>query len=72
MSTLAVREPATREARRSLSRRAHHRVLLVVLAVLALGLAVARALLGDLVIPVVDAVAILRGEVIPGASFILM
>lgn len=72
MSTLAVRDAATRDARRTLGRSAHHRLLVGALAVLALGLAVARALLGDMVIPVADAVVILRGEVIPGASFILM
>ncbi|MFC4784521.1 FecCD family ABC transporter permease [Nocardioides sp. MAHUQ-72] len=59
-----------RAARRGPVRRA--RLVVGGLAVLLLGVLAARVLLGDFTITVADFVRILRGEDVPGASFILM
>ena len=59
-----------RRARRGPARR--RRLVLVVLAVLLLGVVAARVLLGDYTITVPDAVRIVRGAEIPGASYILL
>ena len=85
MSATLVRPPATPDARRdgtsttadALARarrrpRRRRAVVVGVLVLLLLGLVVVRALLGDYRVSFPDAIRIIGGEQIPGASFVLM
>ena len=85
MSATLVRPPATPDSRRdgtsatadalALARRQLRRrraVVVGVLVLLLLGLGVVRALLGDYRVSFPDAIRIIGGEQIPGASFVLM
>ncbi|GGL36152.1 iron ABC transporter permease [Phycicoccus endophyticus] len=69
-----VERPSTADALAAARRgpRRRRRVVVVTLLVLLVALVVVRALLGDYRVSLPDAVRILGGEQIPGASFVLM
>lgn len=71
---MSDRELEVRQVVTDLRRRTRRRLLLVVvgMAVMLLGVMAVRVLLGDYTVTIADFVRILRGELIPGASYIVM